>query len=221
VFNEGHTASSGAQLNRIELTAEAIRLTRQLHAALPGDGEVAGLLALMLLTDARRPARTTAAGGLIPLSEQDRGRWNRAMITEGAALLSATLPVATIGPYQIQAAIAAIHDEAPTAAQTDWRQILGLYNILATLTPGPMVTLNRIVALAMVRGPEIGLQELDLAEGTLGGHQRLTSVRAHLLDLAGRTDEAREQYALAARTALNLPERNYLQARLRAVRHRS
>jgi RNA polymerase sigma factor (sigma-70 family) len=220
VFNEGHTASSGARLNRIELTAEAIRLTRQLQAALPGDGEVAGLLALMLLTDARRPARTTAAGGLIPLPEQDRGLWNHDMIAEGTTLLTATLPVATIGPYQIQAAIAAVHDEAPSAAQTDWRQILGLYNILATMTPGPMVTLNRIVALAMVRGPEIGLQELDLAEPALGAHHRTAAVRAHLLDLAGRTDEAREQYALAARTALNLPERQYLEARLHGVRQR-
>ena len=217
VFNEGYTASSGARLHRVELTAEAIRLTRQLHSALPADGEVAGLLALMLLTDARRPARTTPSGGLVPLSEQDRSRWNQTMIAEGSALLGAALPVATIGPYQIQAAIAAIHDEAPTAAQTDWAQILVLYGILATMTPGPMVTLNRIVALAMVSGPEIGLLEMDLAEPELGGHHRVAAVRAHLLELAGRPDEARGQYELAARTALNLPERQYLEARLRAL----
>ena len=213
VFNEGYTASSGPRLNRVELSAEAIRLARQLHGELPGEGEVAGLLALMLLTDARRPARTTATNGLIPLPEQDRGRWDRAMIDEGAALLAATLPHCVIGPYQLQAAIAAVHDEAPTAADTDWAQILGLYDVLATRTPGPMVTLNRIAALAMVRGPEVGLQALRHAEPTLGGHHRIAQVRAHLLEQAGYVDSAREQYALAAATTLNLAERRYLEAR--------
>jgi predicted RNA polymerase sigma factor len=214
IFNEGYTASSGARLHRVELSTEAIRLTRQLHADLPDDGEVSGLLALMLLTDARRPARTTPAGRLVPLLEQDRGRWNRAMIVEGSALLSATLPTATIGPYQLQAAIAAIHDEAPMAAETDWPQILGIYDVLVTLTPGPMVTLNRVVALAMVHGPQVGLQALELAEPVLAGHHRVPAVRAHLLELAGHVDQAREQYSLAARTTLNLPERRYLEARV-------
>ncbi|MGH3155815.1 MAG: RNA polymerase sigma factor, partial [Streptosporangiaceae bacterium] len=217
VFNEGYTASSGARLHRVELSAEAIRLTRQLRADLPDEGEVAGLLALMLLTDARRPARTTAAGGLVPLAEQDRSRWDRAAIAESSALLTATLPTATIGPYQIQAAIAALHDEAPAAAETDWPQILGLYDILVTLAPGPMVTLNRIVALALARGPEAGLQDLHRAEPSLGGHYRIAAVRAHLLDLAGRSDEAGAQYVLAARATLNLAERHYLEARAAGV----
>ncbi len=213
VFNEGHTASSGARLHRVELSAEAIRLTRLLHVELPGQGEVAGLLALMLLTDARRSARTTATGALVPLAEQDRQRWDRSAIAEGTALLEATLPTSTIGPYQIQAAIAAVHDEAPTAAGTDWAQILGLYDILLTHTPGPMVTLNRIVALAMARGPELGLHALELAEPRLGEHYRISAVRAHLLDFAGRTDEARVHYARAAAVTLNLPEKRYLDAR--------
>lgn len=213
VFNEGYTASSGSTLHRVELSTEAIRLTRQLHTQLPSDDEVSGLLALMLLTDARRLARTTEAGALVPLAEQDRSRWERSMIVEGAVLLSATLPTARIGPYQIQAAIAAVHDEAATAAETDWPQILGLYDVLVTLAPGPMVTLNRIVALAMVRGPEVGLAALRLAEPVLGEHQRITAVRAHLLELAGHVDDAVEQYRQAAHTALNLAERRYLQAR--------
>ncbi len=217
VFNEGYTASSGARLHRVELSAEAIRLTRQLYAELPDEGEVAGLLALMLLTDARRPARTTDAGELVPLPEQDRRRWDRAMITEGTALLTATLPRATIGPYQLQAAVAAVHAEARTAAETDWTQILGLYDILLTMTPGPMVTLNRIVALSMVRGAQVGLHALSIAEPLLGDHHRIAAVRAHLLDLAGHTDEAYAQYLLAARTTLNVAERRYLDARAVAV----
>jgi len=164
VFNEGYTASSGSTLHRVELSTEAIRLTRQLHTQLPSDDEVSGVMALMLLTDARRLARTTEARALVPLAEQDRSRWERSMIVEGAALLSATLPTARIGPYQIQAAIAAVHDETATAAETDWPQILGLFDVLLTLAPGPMVTLNRIVALSMVRGPEVGLAALPLAE---------------------------------------------------------
>ena len=215
VFNEGYTATSGDRLHRVELSTEAIRLTRQLRVALPGEGEVAGLLALMLLTDARRAARTTPAGGLIPLPEQDRGRWDHSLIAEGSALLTGTLPTSRIGPYQVQAAIAAVHDEAGNAAETDWLQILGLYDILLTMAPGPMVMLNRIVAVAMVHGPEIGLQALDLAEPALGGQRRIAAVRAHLLDLAGDPEMAREHYELAARTALNLPERHYLESRAR------
>jgi RNA polymerase sigma factor (sigma-70 family) len=221
IFNEGYTASSGDRLHRVELSAEAIRLTRQLHAELPAEGEVAGLLALMLLTDARRPARTTSAGGLVPLTEQNRERWDRDMIDEGVALLRASLPTSTMGPYQVQAAIAAVHDEAPTAAATDWRQILGLYDILVTLTPGPMVSLTRIVALAMVHGPETGLQALERAEPVLDRHHRIAAVRAHLLDLSGRGHEAREQYVLAAGLTLNLPERDYLTAQATALQHPS
>ena len=213
VFNEGYTASSGARLNRVELSAEAIRLTRQLRGELPEEGEVAGLLALMLLTDARRPARTTATGGLVPLLEQDRGRWDRAVIAEGCALLTATLPQAVIGPYQLQAAIAAVHGEAASAGDTDWAQILGLYDILATLAPGPVVTLNRIAALAMVHGPQVGLDALLAAEPMLAGHPRIAQVRAHLLEQAGDVEAAREHYALAALTTLNLAERRYLESR--------
>ncbi len=217
IFNEGYTASSGTQLHRVELTAEAIRLARRLRAESAQDGEPAGLLALMLLTDARRPARTTATGDLVPLAHQDRRLWNQAMIAEGSALLTATLPTATIGPYQVQAAIAAVHDEAANADDTDWPQILGLYNILLTLAPGPMVTLNRIVALAMVRGPEVGLQALDLAEPALAGHHRVAAVRAHLLERVGKVDDAHRYYLLAADATLNLTERKYLRARASAV----
>ncbi len=218
MFNEGYAASSGAVLHRVELSAEAIRLTRQLRADLPTDGEVAGLLALMLLTDARRPARTTATGDLVPLAEQDRRQWDRAAIAEGTALLTQTLPVSTIGPYQLQAAIAAVHDEATTSGETDWEQILGLYDVLATMAPGPVVTLNRIVALAMARGPELGLQALQLAQPALHNLARTAAVRAHLLDLAGRGDEAREHYLLAARKTHNLPERRYLESRAAGTR---
>ncbi len=220
IFNEGYTASSGAKLNRVELTAEAIRLGRMLHAELPDDGEVAGLLALMLLTDARRPARTRSDGGLVPLPEQDRTRWDGVAIAEGCALIKAYLPTAEIGPFQIQAAIAAVHDEAGTAQDTDWPQILGLYDVLATLAPGPMVTLNRVVALAMVRGPVAGLAALERAERdpALAGHHRVAAVRAHLLDLAGDTGAAREQYRRAARSTLNGAERRYLESRAGALR---
>jgi RNA polymerase sigma factor (sigma-70 family) len=214
IFNEGYTASSGSHLHRVDLTAEAIRLTRQLHAVRPDDGEVAGLLALMVLTDARRPARTRADGGLIPLAEQDRTRWDAAAIGEGTRLISATLATAAIGPYQLQAAIAAVHDEARRPADTDWRQILGLYDLLATMAPGPMVTLSRIVALAMVDGPRAGLDRLDEAarDPALRDHHRLDAVRAHLLDLAGDRAAARAAYEVAARRTLNRPERLYLES---------
>jgi RNA polymerase sigma factor (sigma-70 family) len=216
IFNEGYTASSGPSLQRVELTAEAIRLTRQLHARLPDDGEVAGLLALMLLTDARRSARTRPDGALVPLAEQDRTRWDRGAIAEGVTLVTRALTTAEPGPYQLQAAIAAVHDEAATAADTDWRQILGLYQMLERLAPGPMVTLNRIVALAMVEGPREGLARLADAEAepALAGHHRVEAVRAHLLDLAGDHGAARDAYARAARRTLSIPEQRYLESRV-------
>jgi RNA polymerase sigma factor (sigma-70 family) len=212
IFNEGHTASSGAALNRVELTGEAIRLTRQLRTRLPEDGEVAGLLALMLLTDARRPARTREDGGLVPLAEQDRGRWDAAAIAEGVELITATLAVAPIGPYQVQAAIAAVHDEAARAEDTDWPQILALYDLLRGIAPGPMVTLNRIVAVAMVHGPRAGLDRLAEAESdpALAGHHRIDAVRAHLLDMTGEKAAARAHYEQAARRTLSVPEQRYL-----------
>jgi RNA polymerase sigma factor (sigma-70 family) len=215
IFNEGYTASSGPALQRVELSAEAIRLARQLHARLPEDGEVAGLLALMLLTDARRPARTRPDGALVPLAEQDRSRWDAGAIAEGVELITRTLASAPVGPYQLQAAIAATHDEAARFEDTDWPQILGLYELLAALAPGPMVTLNRIVAVAMVDGPRIALEQLAAAEAdpALTGHHRVEAVRAHLLDLAGDRDAARAHYRLAARRTQSLPERRYLEAR--------
>ncbi|MEV4063077.1 RNA polymerase sigma factor [Nonomuraea dietziae] len=223
IFNEGYTASSGPSLNRVELSGEAIRLTRQLHARLPSEGEVAGLLALMLLTDARRPARVRDDGTLVPLAEQQRGLWDSAAIAEGDALLTRTLATAPIGPYQVQAAIAAVHDGAATAEETDWRQILGLYDLLRALAPGPMVTLNRIVALAMVSGPSAGLEELARAESepALAGHHRVHAVRAHLLELAGDREGAAAGYELAAKATLSDPERRYLSSRAVAVRARS
>jgi len=213
IFNEGYTASSGTALHRVDLTGEAIRLMRQLHERLPDDGEVAGLLALMLLTDARRPARTRPDGSLVPLAEQERERWDTAAIAEGVALVSHALASAPIGPYQLQAAIAAVHDEAARAEDTDWRQILGLYELLHGIAPGPMVTLNRIVAVAMVRGPQAGLRELVGVEAELAGHHRIDAVRAHLLEMAGDQDAARENYRAAARRTLSIPEKRYLESR--------
>jgi len=169
IFNEGYTASSGSALHRVELTAEAIRLTRQLRQRLPADGEVAGLLALMLLTDARRPARTRPDGALVPLAEQDRSRWDAKAIAEGIDLITETLTSTAVGPYQLQAAIAAVHAEAARAQDTDWPQVLGLYELLQVSAPGPMVTLNRIVAVAMVHGPAAGLRQLDAAQADPAG----------------------------------------------------
>jgi RNA polymerase sigma factor (sigma-70 family) len=216
IFNEGYTASSGSSLHRVELSSEAIRLTRQVFARLPTDGEVAGLLALMLLTDARRPARTRPDGSLVPLAEQDRSLWSASSIAEGTALISATLSSAPVGPYQLQAAIAAVHDEAPRASDTDWRQILGLYELLASLAPGPMVTLNRIVAVAEVLGPVVALSQLDEAETdpALAGHHRVHAVRAHLLDLAGDVEAASAYYELAAQATESLPEQLYLRSKI-------
>lgn len=216
IFNEGYTASSGASLHRVELSSEAIRLTRQVFARLPSDGEVAGLLALMLLTDARRPARTRADGSLVPLAEQDRSLWSAPAIAEGTALITSTLSSAPVGSYQLQAAIAAVHDEAAQASETDWRQILGLYELLASLAPGPMVTLNRIVAVAEVLGPAAALSQLAEAESdpALAGHHRVHAVRAHLLDLAGDAEAARTHYELAAQATESVPEQLYLRSKI-------
>jgi predicted RNA polymerase sigma factor len=213
IFNEGYTASSGPQLHRAELTGEAVRLTRALHQLLPDDGEVAGLLVLMLLTEARRPARTRPDGALIPLAAQDRARWDGRAIAEGVALLRRTLARAPVGPYQVQAAIAAVHAEAPRSEDTDWPQILGLYDLLERLAPGPMVTLSRAVAVAMVRGPRAGLDLLRTLDEPLAGHHRLDAVRAHLLEMAGEPDAARAAYRAAARRTTSRPERRYLEDR--------
>jgi RNA polymerase sigma factor (sigma-70 family) len=220
IFNEGYTATSGPHLHRTDLTGEAIRLMRVVHRLLPADGEVAGLLALMLLTDARRPARTRPDGSLVPLEEQDRSRWDRAAIEEGVALVTDALARAPIGPYQLQAAIAAVHDEAATAADTDWRQILGLYDLLERLAPNPMVTLNRAVAVAMVRGPEAALDALATldADERMAGHYRLAAVRAHMWEMTGDRAAARSSYQEAARRTTSIPERRYLESRADRLR---
>jgi RNA polymerase sigma factor (sigma-70 family) len=220
IFTEGHTSTAGSGLIEISLTEEAIRLTRQLHERLPADGEISGLLALMLLTDARRPARISADGALVPLAEQDRGSWDQARIGEGVALIEAALPSGPVGPYQLQAAIAAVHAEAASAQDTDWLQIEVLYRMLAELAPGPVVTLNQAVAVAMVSGPDAGLALLDplLADSRLRHNHRLPAVRAHLLELAGRAEEARAGYAQAARLATSISEQRYLQAKVTAAR---
>jgi RNA polymerase sigma factor (sigma-70 family) len=215
IFNEGYTSTAGPHLHRAELTGEAIRLTRAVHRLLPDDGDVAGLLALMLLTDARRPARTRPDGAVIPLDEQDRKLWDADAIAEGVALITETLARSPIGPYQIQAAIAAVHDEAPSAEDTDWPQILALYQLLEKISPNPMVTLNHAVAVAMVRGPRAGLDLLATLDGDerMAGHHRLAAVRAHLLEMAGDREAARASYVLAARRTTSLPEQRYLDAR--------
>jgi predicted RNA polymerase sigma factor len=224
MFTEGHTASSGDELARVDLSAEAIRLTRQLLESAPdASGETTGLLALMLLTDARRAARTDPAGALVPLDEQDRALWNRRMIEEGVALVTEVLDRAPIGPYQLQAAIAAVHDEAASTDETDWIEILGLYDLLERMAPGPMVTLGRIVALAMVQGPEAGVAALERAEASATGaalteHHRTWAVRAHLLERAGATDAASLAFVEAARRTLNGPEQRYLAAKAETLR---
>jgi predicted RNA polymerase sigma factor len=220
VFNEGYTASSGAALRRADLTTEAIRLARLLHRLLPGEGEVAGLLALMLLTDARRAARTDLDGAIVPLAEQRRDLWDTAAITEGQALLTRTLGAGPVGPYQIQAAIAALHDEAGTAEQTDWPQILALYDVLTQVAPGPVVTLSRAVALAMVHGPVAGLALLGTldADDRMAHTHRLEAVRAHLLEQAGDPQAARESYLRAAKKTASLPEQRYLTRRAALLR---
>jgi len=221
IFNEGYLASAGSELARGALSAEAIRLTRVVHAALPEDPEVAGLLALMLLTEARRPARTDVHGELIPLAEQDRTRWNRDLIAEGVALIAAALSEGSVGEYQLQAAIAAAHDRAPRAQDTDWREILGLYELLERITDNPMVRLNHAIAAAMTDGPSAGLALLEALELPLAGHHRLHAVRAHLLEMAGECDAAIADHEVAASLTTSLPERHYLLgqvARLRARR---
>ena len=215
VFNEGYMTSSGPELHRADLTAEAIRLARMLHQLMPQEGEVAGLLALMLLTDARRTARTDAAGSIVPLAEQRRELWSSAQIEEGVALLTRTLGTAPAGPYQLQAAIAAVHDQAPSAGETDWPQILALYEVLERVSPGPVVTLNRAVAVAMVDGPRAGLALLGTldADERMAHTHRLEAVRAHLLEMAGDIDAARESYLRAARMTASLPEQRHLALR--------
>jgi len=220
IFNEGYTASSGAELQRGELTSEASRLARELHRLLPDDGEVGGLLALMLLTEARRPARTGPDGSLVPLTEQDRSRWDQELIAEGRGLVVDALSRTAVGPYQLQAAIAAVHADAARAEDTDWPQILALYELLERISPNPMVTLNRAVAVAMVHGPEAGLELLRTLEGDerVGDHHRLHAIRAHLLELTGERAAARRSYQEAARRTTSLPEQRYLEscaARLR------
>jgi RNA polymerase sigma factor (sigma-70 family) len=215
IFNEGYAASGGPELQRSELADEAIRLARLLRRLLPEDGEVAGLLALMILTDARRPARSGPDGELIPLAEQDRSLWDRAAIAEGVALISELLATKAIGPYQLQAAIAAIHDEAATAEETDWSQILALYSALDSITDNPMVELNHAIAVAMVDGPQAGLKRLEAleAEGRLEGHHRLDAVYAHLLEMAGEREAAIERYRRAAELTENVAEQRYLAMR--------
>ena len=215
IFNEGYTASSGPHLQRGELTVEAIRLTRKLRRLLPDDGEVAGLLALMLLTDARRAARSRIDGSLVPLAEQDRSRWNQESIQKGLALVTDVLSRTAVGPCQLQAAIAAVHAEAARAEDTDWPQILALYELLERISPNPMVTLNRSVAVAMVHGPRAALDLLKTLDDDehIAEHHRLHAVRAHLLEMAGDPAAARNGYQAAARRTTSLPEQRYLEAR--------
>jgi RNA polymerase sigma factor (sigma-70 family) len=215
IFNEGYTTSGGPSLQRTDLTAEAIRLTRMLHRLVPDDNETGGLLALMLLTDARRAARSDERGALVPLDEQDRSLWNAAQIAEGVALVSATLGKGPIGPYQLQAAIAALHDEAATAGATDWPQILALYEVLERVSPGPVVTLNKAVAVGMARGPLAGLAVLGDLEGDerMAGNHRVDSVRGHLLERAGDRAAAHAAYLKAAAMTTSVPEQRYLTMR--------
>jgi predicted RNA polymerase sigma factor len=219
IFNEGYTATAGEQLVRGELTGEAIRLTRAVRELLPADGEVAGLLALMLLTEARGAARSRPDGSLVPLNEQDRSLWDAAGIAEGVKLVSEALSTTRLGPYQLQAAIAAVHAEAPSAEETDWAEIAGLYALLAQMAPNPVVTLNHAVAVAMVRGPEAGLAMLAELEGDdrVSEHHRVAAVRAHLLEMAGDVVGARESYLAAARLTLSQPEQRYLLGKAEAL----
>ncbi|MBN9618200.1 MAG: RNA polymerase sigma factor, partial [Actinobacteria bacterium] len=220
IFNEGYAASSGQDVTAPRLSDEAIRLTRLLHRLLPGDGETTGLLALMLLTDARRPARTGDDGALIPLPEQDRTRWTSALIAEGVALISQALSRGgAVGSYQLQAAIAAVHAEAPTLEATDWPQVLGLYDLLEQVAPNPMTTLNRAVAVAMVHGPEAGLALVAALESDarMARNHRLLATRAHLRELAGDAIGAASDYREAAGRTASQPERRYLAGRADAL----
>ncbi|GAA1557564.1 sigma factor-like helix-turn-helix DNA-binding protein [Kribbella hippodromi] len=215
IFNEGYTTTAGPSLQRVELAAEAIRLARMLHRLLPDDPEVSGLLALLLLTDARRPARTGPFGELVPMAEQDRSLWIPELIQEGVGLITATLPHGPIGPYQMQAAIAAVHDESPSAEETDWPQIVALYEVLLQLTDNPMVALNHVVAVAMARGPAEGLALLDALadDARLAKDHRVPAVRAHLLEMSGDPAAARAAYELAATRTTSLPQQRYLHTR--------
>jgi RNA polymerase sigma factor (sigma-70 family) len=213
IFNEGYAASEGPELARAELSAEAIRLTRIARLALPEEPEVGGLLALMLLTDARRLARTDAAGELVPLDEQDRSRWDAAAIAAGHRVLNEAVAEGAVGPYQLQAAVAAAHDRARRPEDTDWGEILALYGLLEQVAPGPMVALNRAVAKAMAEGPDAGLVLLEELEPKLEGHHRVHAVRAHLLELAGDEPAAHAEYTRAAELTASLPEQRYLTRR--------
>jgi RNA polymerase sigma factor (sigma-70 family) len=215
VFNEGYTATAGPELQRVELAEEAIRITRMLRRMMPADGETAGLLALMLLTHSRRAARVAADGELIPLGDQDRSLWDRSAIDEGVVLLEHALAAAAIGPYQLQAAIAAVHAEARSADQTDWHQIVVLYALLERIAPNPVFALNRAVAVAMAKGPDAGLAALAEIEGDerVARHHRVEAVRAHILELAGERAAAAAAYRAAARLTTSLPERRYLESR--------
>jgi len=210
LFNEGYSASSGPALHRVDLSDEAIRLARLLYRAVPGDAETAGLLGLMLLTDARRAARTTPDGRSVPLAQQDRTLWDRQRIAEGRTILADAIARRAVGEYQLQAAIAALHDEAPAAEATDWPQILALYVLLEQMTGNPVVTLNRAVATAMVHGPSEGLSVLESAEAVLKGRHHVDVVRAYLLELSGDQEAAARYYAAAAAHATSLPERDHL-----------
>ena len=220
IFNEGYTASSGAEIQRVALAEEAIRLARMLRRLLPGDDEVAGLLGLMLLTHARRFARTGEDGGLIPLAEQVRGLWDRRAIEEGVGLVTEALSAGPGGPFQLQAAIAAVHAEAPSAAETDWRELIVLYELLERIAPNPVFTLNRAVAVGMFRGPGAGLEVLAEVErdDRLANHHRVAAVRGHLRELAGDAAGAAVAYETAATLTTSLPERRYLQRRAAAAR---
>lgn len=220
IFNEGYASSGGSQLAREELSGEAIRLTRALRRALPVEPEVAGLLALMLLTEARRPARTGPDGSLVPLDEQDRSLWDRVSIEEGEALIGEALAAEAIGEYQLQAAIAAEHDRAARAEDTDWHQILNLYVVLERLTGNPMVALNRAIATAMVEGPRAGLELLEDLEEPLSGHHRLHAARAHLLEWAGEAEAAAAEYRKAATRTANAAEEQYLTMRAARLNER-
>ncbi len=214
MFNEGYIATAGPDLQRPELAGQALHLVRGLHERLPDSGETSGLLALMLLTDSRRSARTGLDGELIPLAEQDRSLWDAAAIAEGTALITAALATSPLGPYQLQAAIAAVHAESASASDTDWPQILALYSLLERIAPNPVTTLNRAVAVGMVRGPEAGLAVVsELEGGILAGNHRLLAVRAHLLERAGQTSAAAAVYQEAARLASSVPEQRFLLGR--------
>ncbi len=215
MFNEGYTRSGGAELLDVGLTSEAIRLTRQLHRALPDHDEVAGALALMLLTESRSAARVDGAGDLIPLDRQDRGLWDRALITEGVEIVQRILPRGPVGRFQLSAAIAAVQAEAPTAADVDWLEISLLYGMLDQVAPSPAVTLNRAVAVGMALGPDQGLAIVDglLTDQAMQRHHRVHAVRAHLLELAGDPVAAMEAYLRAAQLTTSLPEQRYLNRR--------